>query len=206
MRLPTRRTTEVLMPELGGLTLGTRNAILMIEMSHPIDINEVKSRISEGCFFAVGSYARYKLEKVHLEDDCGADFHLKRLYLRNGSISDGGIILDFQLKATENWVDEGDLIKYALATKNYNDMVGRNINGIQPIILILMCLPEDQGTWVCCGSEDITFRKNMYWYHTDETEIRDNENSTITLKFPKNNLLTHETFTTLVNEFGTRKA
>jgi Domain of unknown function (DUF4365) len=186
---------DYFIPNVGGFRV----------MTYPIDKNEAKSRISEGCFFAIGSYARFKIVKCHLEDDSGVDFHLKKMVYRNGSISDGGIILDFQLKATERWKEENNCIKFALPTKNFNDMVERNLSGMHPIILIVMCLPREEAEWMYCSIEDISFRKNMFWYHTTEIKYISSENSTITLKIPKGNLLTHNRFKDLVNKYGTRR-
>ena len=124
---------------------------------HPIDMNSVKCRISEGCFFAIGSFSRYKLEKVSQENDAGTDFRLIRQIERNGRISDMGGVLDFQLKATVNWTHRTGVYKYKLETKSFNDMVSRNIHGAIPLILIVMILPKTKKWLTIQGYDNDSF-------------------------------------------------
>lgn len=167
-------------------------------MNYPLSENDVKSRISEGCFWAVGSYARLKLEKVPEENDAGVDYRLIKQIRRNNKLSDLGSILDFQLKSTSNWELDGAVIKYSLKSKNYNDIVSRNLEGGTRLILILMCLSENSDQWIAFEDMQINFSSCIYWYHTDSTELLTNEDSTKVIEIPKSNKLTHESFNELV--------
>lgn len=171
-------------------------------MSYPLPENDVKCRISEGCFWAVGSYARLKLQKVHGEDDAGVDYRLIKQNLRNGKICDGGCILDFQLKSTTNWVLQGDKIKYSLKSKNYNDIITRNKEGGTRLILILMCLSSDTTEWIEFNEMQINISSCIYWYYTDETDLLTNEDSTKLIEIPKSNKLTRESFNDLVKTYS----
>ena len=170
---------------------------------HPIDLNDVKCRISEGCFFALGSSAKYKLERVSGEYDGGTDFRLIRQINRSGKLRDGSSVLEFQVKASVNWTEANGHVKYELKSKNYNDIITRNKEGITPLILILMCLPDEEAKCVNISDREIAFRENLYWYHTDSTELLENENSKKTINIPKGNLLNVDTFKYLVKAYAT---
>lgn len=175
-------------------------------MSHPISLNETKSRISEGCFFSLGSFARYKLEKVPQENDAGTDYRLIKQIERNGSVCDMGGVLDFQVKSTQRWNADREFIRYKLNSKNYNDIISRNKYGQIPIILILMCLHDHEKRWIEFHDQEIIFRKNMFWFHTDSIDLLENENSTKTIKIPRNNRLNVESFAELVENYSLKKS
>lgn len=171
-------------------------------MNHPLDLNSVKCRISEGCFFALGSYSRFKLEQVNGSNDAGTDFRLIKQMERKGKVCDLGGILDFQLKSSSNWTLEGQQIKYALASKNYNDIVARNKEGGTPLILILMCLPSNNETWVSMTPESLKFNSHMFWFHTDSIDYVENENSTKTIYIPNTNFLSEKSFQPLITKYS----
>ncbi|MCB9500581.1 MAG: DUF4365 domain-containing protein [Deferribacteres bacterium] len=171
-------------------------------MNYLLSENDVKSRISEGCFWAVGSFARFKLQKVHEEDDAGVDYRLIKQILRNDKLSDMGSILDFQVKSTTNWKLDGDEIKYQLRSKNYNDIISRNIEGGTQLILILMCLSKKTDDWIVFNETQINFSSCFYWYHTDSTVLLPNENSSKLIQIPTSNKLTNKTFNELVNNYS----
>jgi len=171
-------------------------------MFHPIDQNKSKCRISEGCFYAIGSYAKHKLEKVSYEDDAGTDFRLIKQKLRNGRICDMGCVLEFQVKSTSNYKLYNGYITYKLSSKNYNDIVTRNIEGGTPLVLILMLLPKDEDKWIRISDRSFKIQKNFYWIHIDSKILLKNENSSKTIKIPKLNLLTKDSFNDIVNLFS----
>lgn len=167
--------------------------------------NEVKNRISEGCFFAIASYARYKLQKVHQEDDNGVDYRLIKSIERNGRVFDMGSVLEFQVKSTKNWSDDGRNIKYALESKTYNDIVSRNQVGTVRLILVVMCLPVEQEQWVGFFDNKIEFKNNLYWFYTDSRELLNNEDSTKMISVPKDNVLDRDGFIGLVDKYSVQK-
>jgi len=170
-----------------------------------LDLNKIKCRISEGCFYAIGSCAGYLLVKRHGEDDEGIDFELKTRKMRNGKVSPGSTVLEFQVKSTVNWAEDENNISYACPSKNYNDLITRNIDKDVRIILILMCLPEQKEEWINSTLENIVFKKSTFWYSTDSEELLENEDSTKTIYIPKTNILTADTFKDVVNKFMLRK-
>lgn len=173
-------------------------------MNHPLSLNDVKCRISEGCFFALGSFSRFKLEQVNGQNDAGTDFRLIKQMKRNGKVCDLGSVLDFQLKSTSTWTKKGQTIKYKLASKNFNDIVTRNIEGGIPLILIVMCLPEKTNHWLSIQSEALKFNSHFFWYHTESTKYLENENSKKTISIPVTNLLTKLTLQSIISKYSTQ--
>lgn len=173
---------------------------------HPISENDVKCRISEGCFFALGSSAYFLLEKVTLDNDNGTDFRLNKLSQRNGKTCDCGNVLDFQLKATANWKIKNKHIEYSLKSKNYNDIITRNKEGAIPLILVVMCMPTDARDRVAVLQNFLVFQRNLYWFHTNSTDLLANENSTKLIRIPTSNLLTPKSFGEIVTTYCTKVA
>lgn len=172
----------------------------------PIDMNTVKCRISEGCFYALGSFAKYKLEKVSADNDAGTDFRLIRQIERNGKVCDLGSILEFQLKASQKWSISKGLIRYKLSTKAYNDIVSRNLYGGIPLILVLMTLPKSSDSdWIKIRNKDLLFKNSLFWYYIDSKDLLGNENSTKTIEIPISNVLSREAFDHLVLNYSTNK-
>lgn len=163
------------------------------------DLNEIKGIIGENCFYLLGSYARFQLEQV-VNRDKGVDFHLIRISNRNGRTRVGGHILDFQVKATHNWSEKNGEITYSLKGKNYNDIIARNIDEDIPLILIVMCMPEDYEEWGDFTNDYIKFKHCCYWYHTPDIETI-SEDSTKTVKIPIDQRLTPESFGILIDNY-----
>jgi len=172
---------------------------------HPLDLNKVKCRISEGCFFAIASHARYKVVKVPQEDDCGTDYQLKRQVDRSGRICDMGAILDFQLKATAKWKLENNLFKYQLENKTLNDISTRNSAGGTPLVVVVMLLPKKSSDWIKFADDTITFKDNLYWYYSDHTTLAKNEASKTTIEISKANVLDVNALHYLVKNFSTSR-
>lgn len=165
--------------------------------------NQMKSRISEGIFYAIGSHEKYFLSKVHQEDDCGVDYELKNIININGKpVPTGGNLLEFQLKSTQNYVLNDNSVKYDLEVDAYKKMILRNQLGTIPLILILMCLPSEEDiSWIECRDSEIIFRKSLFWYITESTIIPENK-STYRIEIPKTQILNCESFTNIVNRYS----
>ena len=114
-----------------------------------------------------------------------------------------GYPIDFQLKCSWVWSETPQNIRWSIKTKTYNDLVLRNnqVGGVRAL-LILMCLPEDEHTWVSQREEDLILRRCCYYkFLTGAPES--NENSTKLIDIPRANLLTPEA---LIQELNNEKA
>jgi hypothetical protein len=82
-----------------------------------------------------------------------------------------GFNLEFQCKASADWTEEADAIVYDLEAKTYNDLVQRSTTqNATPLILILMCLPEDEAEWFLLTEEHLFLRKCCYWHRLTGSE------------------------------------
>lgn len=171
-------------------------------MFNTLPTNLSKSRISEGCFFLICSFFRYNIEKVPLEHDCGVDYRMIRQILRHDKLVDMGIVLEFQLKSTQDYIIRDVNIIYDLDSKAYNNIVQRNVEQTTPIILILMALPNNEDDWISFEDEAITLKKNLFWYHTDAIELIENENTTRRIEIPLANRLTLDSFTQVIQTYS----
>jgi hypothetical protein len=125
---------------------------------------------------------------ANLNFDYGVDGTFKTVIKRGAKrYADSGFPLDFQLKCSKNWFDQGDKIAFDLEAKNYNDMVTRSTNAVS-LILLLLCLPPHEDKWLTCSDDMLVLRRACYWLalppgpETTQTTKR--------VYFPRDNLLT----------------
>ena len=113
----------------------------------------------------------------------------KRIILPNGAFYDAQ--LRIQLKSTSSlhqYVETDSAITYKLKAKNYNDLC---MPATIPIILGLLILPENSGTWVQWSSEDLLIKVRMYWLDLSSCDKTDNQ-STVSVKLPKTNIVNQD--------------
>ncbi|WP_242851800.1 DUF4365 domain-containing protein [Clostridium sp. IBUN22A] len=125
------------------------------------------------------------------------DGTFKDVKLRENRLVESGYSIDFQLKATVTAEIEDECIKYNLEAKNYNDLVDDDV--MTPRILILYTLPRDPNEWVKVN-EDMTVIKNCAWWCSLKGNKLTSNSHTITIRIPKNQLLTSETLSELMNK------
>jgi hypothetical protein len=134
----------------------------------------------------------YAVKKIY---DYGVDGQFNTVGERNGRKVDSGVPLDFQAKATINWERKNGCIVYDLESKTYNDIVCR-----QPyettMVLILLCLPQEQTNWHLVEADATTMRRCCY-FHLLSGEPTQNQN-TKWIFIPADNLLTPEALKVLL--------
>lgn len=74
--------------------------------------------------------------------------------LRNPSI-------DLQLKCSAQQLISGDLIKFCLPLKNYNDLRGENV--ANPKYLVILLVPDEQDSWMRHHDEHTSLHNLCYW-------------------------------------------
>ena len=67
------------------------------------------------------------------------------------------------MKATTRWKHEDTEVLYDLKSKTYNDIVARPPEAV-PLILIVLCLPEDEGGWLQATEIQTTLKNCCYWF------------------------------------------
>jgi hypothetical protein len=97
-----------------------------------------------------------------------------------------GFPVDFQLKSTINWEYADDHVIYDLEAKTFNNLVGRDPNGV-PCILILLCLPKATTDWLVGSETEMVLRNCCYWVQLSGTATENT--STKRIRIPRKNLL-----------------
>ena len=80
-------------------------------------------------------------------------------------------------------------------SKTYNDIVARPPEAV-PLILIVLCLPEDEGGWLQATEIQTTLKNCCYWFKPSGG-VTPNLGS-IRIRIPRRNLLTAASLTDLL--------
>jgi hypothetical protein len=110
--------------------------------------------------------------------------------------------LDIQMKTTITDDGIGDVIRYPLNRKNYDDL--SLVDVLSPRILVLVTLPRDIQEWLTLSPEQLVLRRCGYWVSLFGGALVDNEYS-VTIPVPRVNLFTVDALCTMmatINEKG----
>ena len=95
--------------------------------------------------------------------DYGVDGSIKHVERRGTRLTESGYCLDFQGKASVKWSIIGDEVIYDLEAKSFNDLISRASRPrAQPMVLILLCLPEDDKKWINVSEDQMLIRNCAY--------------------------------------------
>ena len=96
--------------------------------------------------------------------DYGIDGTFRPVQILNRRRIESGFPLDYQLKSTINFQLMDDVVKYDLEAKTFNDLVQRHqTTGAIPMVLILLCLPQDPSEWLSMDEQQMELRHCCYW-------------------------------------------
>jgi len=98
--------------------------------------------------------------------------------------------IEFQLKCTAQDLVDGEVIKFPLSRKNYDDLRGSNF--ASPRYLAVLLVPAEVDAWVEHSDHHITLFKSCYWLSLRDAEPTDNE-AQITVTIPLAQRLTSAT-------------
>lgn len=124
----------------------------------------------------------------HPEYDYGVDGQVRILEKRGDRIREIGMGFDFQTKTTVDWFSEGTDIVYDLEANAYNDLVEKIEGRAFPFLLILLCLPRDNTTWLSVSADHLTLQKCAFWMKV-EGELTGNTDSK-RIRIPQSNVFT----------------
>jgi hypothetical protein len=109
--------------------------------------------------------------------DYKVDGSFRRVQIIGKKREPTGYAVEFQVKATVNWMEEesesptgSDVIKYDLDAAAYNFLIRRKSAGGSPCIFILFCLPSAEKEWLQCSEDGLLLRKCCYWAYLDGRE------------------------------------
>jgi len=162
----------------------------------PLSKNNIESELGYAYLHAVASKAGLNcyINNRH-SDDYGTDATVEFFDKIPGTyITD--VPLRIQLKSTYNYsLDANFNIKFQLNPVELYDKL-RDFSGHPRRILVVLLLPKNSDDWLKCTPEDLVLKKAAYWVSLYNAPATDNK-STITIKIPKENLLTPENLISL---------
>jgi hypothetical protein len=130
------------------------------------------------------------------QQDYGVDGTFSKIQFRDGRRRESGFKIDYQLKASKRWRFDGAEVVYDLEAKTYNDLVERGVREKgTPLILILLCLPEEAGQWLEQSEDRLVMRKCCYWDWLTGTPTLNTR--TVTIRIPRQQLFTPDALTDL---------
>jgi hypothetical protein len=146
-----------------------------------------KEWFSRAFLVAVASVAGYPVSWVGgTEDINGVD----------ATVWDGGVTVDFQLKATSSPnVDSEDLL-FDLDVSTYHKLSGIRSS---PGYLLVVTLPKHKSEWATLNQAEMLLRHRSYWLDLSSMPKTVNT-STIRLRLPSENLLTALSITEIMRD------
>ena len=92
-------------------------------------------------------------------------------------------------------MDNNSNIRYQLNSVELYDKL-RDFSGHPRRILVVLLLPKNSDDWLKCSPEELILKKAAYWVSLYDAPATDNK-SMVTIKLPKENLLTPENLISL---------
>jgi Domain of unknown function (DUF4365) len=128
--------------------------------------------------------ARAGVSISNFDKDFGVDGTFRQITAIGTRRFTSGYALDFQLKASINYVLESEYIVYDLEVKTYNDLVYRRISSdATPCILILKVLSSDSEQWLTTTEAGLFLGGACYWEYV-KGELSQNKQS-VRIRIPK---------------------
>lgn len=156
-----------------------------------------EEQLSRAYVHAVAAHAGLIFEPA--TTDYGVDGTIRKVHIRAGRRFVGGHSLDVQLKATTRWSMPNDEVIFDLEAKTYNDLVDRFCQShATPMILVLLCLPENESEWLEISVQELIMRHCCYWCVVGGT--RTDNLTTQRIMIPKANLFDQKTITELIEK------
>ena len=117
--------------------------------------------------------------------------------LRGQRHRENGSGFDFQAKSTIDWEVRDTNIIYDLEAKSYNDLVERAGGYTYPFYLILLCLSQDDESWLRIEPDRLILQNCAYWIKL--TGPSTTNTGTKRISIPISNIFNPNAVTTLLN-------
>jgi hypothetical protein len=156
-----------------------------------MDISTQKEQFNMAYLCALAAHAGLKSSKPVVDDD-SVDLQINGKGFRGRRRNP---FIELQLKCTSQDFVVGDVIKFPLPIKNYNDLRGRDVSA--PRYLAVLLVPEEPIGWIQHHAEHMSLHNTCYW-----VSIRDEPDTTnttsVTVNVPLSQRLTTEALLTLL--------
>ncbi len=123
-----------------------------------MDISKQKEQFSIAYVQAIAAQLGLK-SSFEVVDDDSVDISFKGTGFKGGKSRNP--MIEVQMKCTSQDVVKGDVIKYALKIKNYNDLRGEDVT--VPRYLMLLIVPDKPEDWSKFCEKGITLYNHCYW-------------------------------------------
>lgn len=162
-----------------------------------ITTQHIQEDLSRAYVQAVAGMAGFLVTINGRSHDYGVDGTFHQVTLLRSQRVESGFNLDFQCKASVDWTRESAEVVYDLESQTYNNLVLRSKRtGATPLILILLCLPHDQSSWLHFDESRMLLKECSYWHQLTGTET-DNKSSR-RIRIPRVQMLRPETLSELL--------
>lgn len=157
-----------------------------------MDIAKKKEQFNVAYIYAMAAQAGFNPSRLDVDDD-SIDIQLSGKgfvgLIRNPMVQ-------LQLKCTSRELISGEVIKFALSRKNYDDLRGQNV--ICPRYLVVLLVPEEHNSWIQHHDAFMSLHNTCYWVSLKDHPTTANSTS-ITIDIPLSQRLT----TASLNQFLT---
>lgn len=140
-----------------------------------MNANLQKEEFQYACVSALAAHAGLNRGDFRVDDD-SVDVSFKGLGY-HGAGRRRNPIIEFQLKCTSQDVINGDVIKFELKRKNYDDLRGDDV--MVPKYLVVMLVPADQTNWVAMHEDLMHLPHSCYWLSLRNYPPTDNKTSVV---------------------------
>jgi hypothetical protein len=142
-----------------------------------MDAGKRKEQFNIAYLHAMAAQAGLNPSQLMVDDD-SIDIQLSgRGY--NGMLRNP--MVQLQLKCTSQDLISGNVIKFPLSRKNFDDLRGGNV--ICPRYLVVLLIPEDDGLWVKHHTSHMTLHNTCYWLSLRDFPSTSNSTS-VTVEIP----------------------
>lgn len=160
-----------------------------------MDLSHSKEQFSMAYVKAVASVAGFAVERISMDLD-SVDV---TIWSRNRAGRIHSPRLDVQLKCTATDVVKGDVIKYPLKRKNYDDLILENV--LVPRILVVVLVPEDPREWLDQSEEHMVMRHCGYWISLKGMPPTNNETS-VSVEIPRTQVFSVDALKRIMAQIG----
>jgi hypothetical protein len=158
-----------------------------------ITTQHTQESLSVACIQAFAGKAGVNLN-LNATHDYGVDGIIKEVQIVDNMRLESGFHIDFQLKSTIGWKLEEDCVVYKMNASAYNKLI--RDPKFPACVLILLCLPAQEDTWLNSTEESIVLKNCCYWHIISGPKTENN--SSLNIRIPRMQLLTPDAVRSIV--------
>jgi len=157
-----------------------------------MDISKQKEQFSVAYVNAIAALVGLNNAQLSVDDD-SVDLLLKGKGF-SGKVRNPQV--ELQLKCTSRSLVSGEVIKFPLSLKNYNDLRGDDV--VCPRYLVVLMVPDQVDEWSEQLDDEIVLRNSCYWVSI-RNHPKTNNSTSVTIDIPIDQKLTKGALLNLMN-------